>query len=63
MKTKQSRTYIINKGRKIYLLNTYWDVRDKLRNKNEEISLTVTGLFSDKEKLFNTNNISEYGRI
>lgn len=63
MKTSWSRTFIVHNERKIYLENSYWDVKEKLSHKNVEVKLTVTGLFFNKEKTFMTNNITNYGRV
>lgn len=63
MKTKWSRTYIVHKGRKVYLNNTFWDLKEKLDSKETNVLLNVSGLFSDKEKMFRVSSISDYGRV
>lgn len=63
MKTKWSRTYIVHKGKKVYLNDTFWELKEKLESSNTRVILKVSGLFSDKEKSFFVNDITQYGRI
>lgn len=62
MRTRMSRTYILHKGKKVYLNDTFWELKEKLRVNDVNVTLQVSGLFSDKEKSFLITNIHGYGR-
>ena len=62
MRTKWSKTFIIHKGKKIYLNNTFWELKNKIDNSRSTINVIVSGLFNDKEKEYNICEITNYDR-
>lgn len=64
MKTSWSRTYIVYKGRKVYLDDTLWELKEKMsKSKNGEVKLNVSGILFDREKVFSVNDITYSGKI
>lgn len=64
MRTKWSRTYIVYKGRKVYLDDTLWELKEKMsKSKNGKVKLNVSGILFDREKVFSVNDITYSGKI
>lgn len=56
-------SYIVYDGKKIYLDTSYYELKNKMKKRDKEIELEVSGFLISHYRMFNKDKISEYGEF